>query len=121
MVNLKKQKRILFVPIVNCLIIFIIVFKNKHYLKHGWQFKLLPYCIIGVLLCFPFIFINENILASYYDIFVQQYGFSWIIGLIEFYPFSVICDTMLLVAQKKLIKPEYKKLFIGQSGDGSVS
>ena len=113
MVNFKKQKSILFIPIVNCLIIFIIIFKNKYYLKNGWQFKLLPYCIISVMLYFPFRFVNENILASYYNLFIQLYGFSWIIGLIEFYPFSVIGGTMLLVAQKKLVKTEYKKLFMG--------
>ena len=111
MVGFKKQVRLLFIPIINCSIIFIIVFKNKFFFKHGWQFKLFPYLLVSVLLYLPFSIINESFLIPYFQRFIEIYGYSWVINLISFYPFTVIASALLLFAQKRLIKLEHKETF----------
>lgn len=111
MVGFKKQVRLLFIPIINCSIIFIIVLKNKYFFKHGWQFKLFPYLLVSVLLYLPFSIMNESFLIPYLQHFIEIYGYSWVINLISFYPFTVIASALLLFAQKRLIKLEHKEMF----------
>ncbi|MEE0946700.1 MAG: hypothetical protein U0M42_07760 [Acutalibacteraceae bacterium] len=112
MVGYRKQLKLLFIPILNCSIIFIIVFKNRNFLKNNWQLKLLPYLLVISSVYLLSSIINEKIFSLLYELFNQSLGFSWIISLIEFYPFSVIACSVLLLAQKRLIKLDYQKDFM---------
>ena len=112
MIGFKKQVKLLCIPVINCLIIFIFVFKNRDFFKIGWQFKLFPYLLASVLLYLSFSIINETFLIPYFQHFTEMYGYSWVISLILFYPFSVIVSALLLFAQKRLIKSEHKETFM---------
>lgn len=111
MISYKKQLKILFIPILNCSIIFIVFFKNKFFLKKNWQLKLIPYYLGSILLFLPF-FIIFDLLTPYFQLFIIEYGFSWFVSLVKFYPFSLIASSMLIIAQKRLVKTEYIKVFL---------
>ncbi len=87
------------------------ILKNRYFLKNGWQFKLFPYLLVSIPIFLLSSTINE-IFLPFYEFLSQFHGTALVIHIIEFYPFSVMASSILLLAQKRLIKPEHQKEFM---------
>lgn len=94
MVSINTQKKLLFIPFVNCSILFIAWFINSKHMINGWQTKLFLYMASAVILSIPLILLEKalNTLMS-----------PDLIRLIIFYIFSVLACFFLILAQKKLL------------------
>ena len=94
MINLKFQKRILFIPLLNVAILFIVVFYNSKCMKKNWFIKSLVYCTI--------ILVAGTILLYAKD-FVERYIESLFIDFLFFYAFTVVCCSVLIHIQKRFL------------------
>ena len=59
MINIKFQKRFLFIPFINIIIIFISIFKNSKYMIKNWQIFILLYMFLGTIISSPLLIIAE--------------------------------------------------------------
>ncbi len=88
--KLKNQKKWVFVPYANIIIIFISICKNAGTFKGLWQFKLVACVFAGVL---P-IFIISRVLF--------EFGISnGILYFIWFYASSIVASIIMIYWQKK--------------------
>ena len=94
MINIKFQKRFLFIPFINIIIIFISIFKNSKYMIKNWQIFILLYMFLGTIISSPLLIIAE-VMKSYFS-------FQFI-NIVVYYIFSIIISYFLLLAQKKFM------------------
>lgn len=94
MITIKKQLCMLFIPFVNCYILYAF-FKNSKYYDAGWRWKQFLAQVCGVLLTLPFVFLEDsinNLLGNAYN----EYE------LILYSAFALNTFACLLLCQKWL-------------------
>ncbi len=106
MISYKKQKRLLWIPLINISILFIVA---KYFVNY-WQIKLFPYMIAVGVCAIPVLELHQ-LLDPYIQEWMKTIGFAWLPPLVFFYGVSLLGMGALLLAQKRLIREEYKELF----------
>lgn len=90
MKKLSKQKKWIFVPFANLIIIYISLLRNVRAYKGMWQFKLFAYVAAGVLPLFAISMILSK-LGMYNDV----------LNCIMFYADSIVISIIMIYWQKK--------------------
>lgn len=95
MISIKSQKKLMFIPIINVSIMFIMIFINSKFMKKGWKLKAIISLYISMLITIPLLFIKDWLATV-----INQ---KTVVDLLLYYIFSLIIVIPLIILQNKMI------------------